>query len=305
MSAGTAKAAAFVTNTKNGINAVLQQLDNMTKEQIALGLANPFLIPVSIRNIINLRAQAKAIIEAYSTALVSAMGGISFATTIDPRPNHPTVPGTTQPTGATTSTGSTAGTGGGTPGTTGSGTTGGGTTGGGTDTAPAGTGTPTTDPAGSAWEGGLTDYKDSDSLDGLFEVPAKTPTGGVPAHVDGGPNATPDPTGSGTKDAGHTTSGGSSAPTTTVPGTTSPDARLVRRSRQPVRQPAAAARGRYDPVADRFARPRARDRDREAADDHGRHERGHRDRQGRRRRQHRRPDPAVDDPDVAPRWRRR
>ena len=35
---GLAKAASLVTNTKNGINAVLLQLDNMTKQQIAIGL---------------------------------------------------------------------------------------------------------------------------------------------------------------------------------------------------------------------------------------------------------------------------
>ncbi|MGV8850054.1 MAG: hypothetical protein ACOH16_10965 [Propionibacteriaceae bacterium] len=209
MSAGCAKAAAFVTNSKNGINAVLRQLNNMTKEQIAIGLANPLLIPVCVRNIVNLRAQAKSIIEAYSTALATAMGGISFAATIAPRPNRASLPTSTGSTGATTPTGATTSPTGDTRGgTTGTGSTGGTT---GTGTTSTGSGGPTADPS-SAWQGGLTDYRDGAPLDGLFDAPATTPAVGVGAHLDNGGSSAPDPTGSGTKDAGHNVPGGTADP---------------------------------------------------------------------------------------------
>jgi hypothetical protein len=212
MSAGCTKAAVFVTNTKNGINAVLLQLDNMTKKQIAIGLTNPFQIPVCIRNVINLRAQAKAIIEAYSTALTTAMGGISFAVTIEPRPNHATLPTSSGPAGSTTTTGSTSGTGRTSGGTTGSGT--------GTGAPSTGSGAPTADPSGSsAWQGGLTDYKDGAPLGGLFDVPAGTPTSGVGSHIDngGGGSSTPDPGSSATKDPANNPSGGTSTTTGSHP----------------------------------------------------------------------------------------
>ena len=189
MSAGCAKAASLVTNTKIGINAVLLQLDNMTKQQIAIGLAAPLMIPVCIRNIVNLRAQAKAIIEAYNAALTTAMGGISFVTHIDARPSRPSV---------TTSAGAGSLFEGPTPGNT----TGGGTS---TDvpkTAPAST-TPvsvTPEPPVGAWQGGLTDFKDIGGFDAIFGAPAGSPTVGVGSHLDtGGGTTTPEPSPSGTK----------------------------------------------------------------------------------------------------------
>jgi len=79
-----------VTNTKNGINVVLIQLDNLTKAQILIGLADPLQIPICLIRIIELRKRARALISAYYDALTSAMGGIPFAVTIQPRPKRAT-----------------------------------------------------------------------------------------------------------------------------------------------------------------------------------------------------------------------
>lgn len=146
---GCRTASSYVTNTKTGINVVLLQLDNLTKQEIALGLASPLLIPVSVAHIIDLRKQARAIIAAYYDALTSSMGAISFASVIQPRPSQPTATsgtrsggaGTPAPGGSSNSTSSSA------------------------TTAPGGAQTSGTDSGGpqpdaDPWQGGLTDHRD-------------------------------------------------------------------------------------------------------------------------------------------------
>src|SRR5674476_1119 len=44
---GCQAAASYVANTKTGINVVLIQLDNLTKEQILVGLVNPLMIALA------------------------------------------------------------------------------------------------------------------------------------------------------------------------------------------------------------------------------------------------------------------
>ncbi len=185
---GCETAASYVTNTKTGINVVLMQLDNLTKQEIALGLSNPLLIPTSVAHIIDLRKQARAIIAAYYEALTSSMGAISFASVIQPRPNQP------RPAGGT-------GAGGGKAPATG-GASGG--AGGGTSTGPggvpagsspaAGTGQPSADP----WQGGLTDHRDV-GIPAPLGDPTALPTTD-PAH-----KPDPDPSSSDSPDlSGHT-----------------------------------------------------------------------------------------------------
>ena len=84
---GCQAAASYVANTKTGINVVLIQLDNLTKEQILVGLVNPLMIVTCMQTILELRTRAKAIISAYSDALMAAMAGIPFTVTIQPRPS--------------------------------------------------------------------------------------------------------------------------------------------------------------------------------------------------------------------------
>jgi len=84
---GCQAAASYVANTKTGINVVLIQLDNLTKEQILVGLVNPLMIATCMQTILELRARARAIIRAYSEALTAAMAGIPFTVTIQPRPS--------------------------------------------------------------------------------------------------------------------------------------------------------------------------------------------------------------------------
>ena len=93
-SKGCTTGASYVTNTKNGINVVLIQLDNLTKGQILIGLADPLQIPICLIRIIELRKRARALISAYYDALTSAMGGIPFAVTIQPRPKRATTAST-------------------------------------------------------------------------------------------------------------------------------------------------------------------------------------------------------------------
>jgi len=84
---GCQAAASYVANTKTGINVVLIQLDNLTKEQILVGLVNPLMIATCMQTILELRARARAIIRAYSEALTAAMTSIPFTVTIQPRPS--------------------------------------------------------------------------------------------------------------------------------------------------------------------------------------------------------------------------
>ena len=91
---GCQAAASYVANTKTGINVVLIQLDNLTKEQILVGLVNPLMIATRMQTILELRARARAIIRAYSEALTAAMAGIPLNVTIQPRP-HSTSAATT------------------------------------------------------------------------------------------------------------------------------------------------------------------------------------------------------------------
>ena len=94
ISKGCTTGASYVTNTKNGINVVLIQLDNLTKAQILIGLADPLQVPICLIRIIELRKRARALISAYYDALTSAMGSIPFAVTIQPRPKRATTAST-------------------------------------------------------------------------------------------------------------------------------------------------------------------------------------------------------------------
>jgi hypothetical protein len=85
---GCKTAASYVTNAKAGINVVLVHLDNLTKGQILIGLADPLQVPACLLRILELRTRAKAIISAYSEALAAAMASIPFAVTIKPRPGR-------------------------------------------------------------------------------------------------------------------------------------------------------------------------------------------------------------------------
>lgn len=84
---GCAMASSYVANTKAGINVVLVHLDNLTKEQILIGLASPLLIPACPERILNLRTRAKSLISAYSEALIAAMAAIPFSVAVQPRPS--------------------------------------------------------------------------------------------------------------------------------------------------------------------------------------------------------------------------
>jgi hypothetical protein len=100
---GCQTAASYVANTKTGINVLLVHLDNLTKEQILLGLANPFMVPSCLETILELRARTRTIVRAYNEALTAAMACIPFSVTIQPRPHS-----TSAATGGTTA-GSTTG----------------------------------------------------------------------------------------------------------------------------------------------------------------------------------------------------
>ena len=142
ISSGCDTAASYVTNTKTGINVVLIQLDNLTKQLLLAGLANPLLIPIQLVRVLELRQRARAIIAAYSDALTEALGGLTFAATISPRPTRPSATPTASATAAQpTATGSSAHAAGGS---------------GATDFTPSATATDTTGSV--AWTDGLAAY---------------------------------------------------------------------------------------------------------------------------------------------------
>ena len=227
ISAGCKKAASYVANTKAGINAVLIHLDNLTKEQILLGLSNPLLVPLCLQRILDLRTRAKAIVNAYSEALISAMAGITFTVTIQPRPSSasgssattasaqdvqlsaPPAASHTQPSGgasstatATSATGATA------------------TTAAATST---GTGSAAATTAGSAigaWTGGLAALKNTDVTSVITKAPPSDASSGAGAGTkttgsDASPTAKPASAGQ--------QSGSTFGPTTTAPATVPTD----------------------------------------------------------------------------------
>ena len=211
ISKGCTTGASYVTNTKNGINVVLIQLDNLTKAQILIGLADPLQVPICLIRIIELRKRARALISAYYDALTSAMGSIPFAVTIQPRPKRATT--------ASTATSGTA------QGSVGQGGTGGG---GGTSSA---TSTSTASATGgsatgshgdvaaptdsNAWTGDLAGYQDLGNTAAVIgTVPARTD-----ATTGSGSGTTQDTTG--THGPKHTDGAPGTAPTSTDTSVTS------------------------------------------------------------------------------------
>jgi len=217
---GCQAAASYVANTKTGINVVLIQLDNLTKEQILVGLVNPLMIVTCMQTILELRTRAKAIISAYSDALMAAMAGIPFTVTIQPRPSGDIsstaaatafsgdVQVSTSTSTSATGTGSTAGT----------------APTAGTASA-AGTGSATTISTASTtggWTGGLAAFQVANVAGVIAKVPQSTDASSSP---DAGAKATgagATPTGTSGTTGQQTGSSFGSTPSGTAPATVSP-----------------------------------------------------------------------------------